>query len=493
MSDQHSKHRLGCYGDPVVRTPNLDRLASEGMRFDAAYCPSPICCPSRMSFMTTRFPGKNRVWNNSGILASDIPTWIHPLNNHPFFKIPCRTCLAGRMHFGGIDQWHGFAERRIWELRNQFRPDSKIPKITNSMERGAVEISGTGSSPYQWYDANVTDAACSFLREQTQSDIPFVLVTGFIMPHCPYFAPADLFKYYLERVALPEGSYESLPETARRFARQHDLDRPFASDTVRAARAAYYSLCEMTDRNTGLILETLEQTGLAENTVVVYTSDHGDMAGDHGLWFKGTFFEGSAGIPLIVRAPGVTTPGTVSKAVCNLTDIGATILDMAGIPPLPQTDGRSLLPLLSGQTASDWRNETFSEIIGQNRKDKSAIPSRMIRSGCWKCWVDGDAANLPPSLFNLDDDPGEQNDLANDSTCADILNQLLGRIFADWNPARTLERYHAALADHALVGDWHNHAAIWKDINQHQIPPHNLDHDVEFFNSVPDNRGHPAQ
>ncbi|MYB47764.1 MAG: sulfatase-like hydrolase/transferase [Dehalococcoidia bacterium] len=197
MSDQHSKRQLDCYGDSLVRTPNLDRLASEGMLFENAYCPSPVCVPSRMSFMTGRTPTGNRVWTNQNVLHSGIPTWAHSLGIAGY-----ETALIGRMHFVGSDQRHGFEKRPLGEYmathpggpmlgEPMFRD---IPQDTTSQHRVSVEMAGVGLTSYNAFDDMVTDGLVEYLDEKASCEgRPFAAVAGFMMPHCPFFAPEELF------------------------------------------------------------------------------------------------------------------------------------------------------------------------------------------------------------------------------------------------------------------------------------------------------------
>jgi choline-sulfatase len=187
MSDQHSKHFLGCYGNQIARTPNLDRLASEGAKFTNAYCPAPVCVPSRMSFLTSRYPHRNRVWNNVQILSSGIPTWAHVLGAAGY-----ETALIGRMHFRGLDQRHGFEKRPIGEFCASYPGSREIgapryqyfPNKTSMANRISLDIAGTGTTSGQWMDEQVTRATCDYLRTYADSsnDRPFAAVTGFWLP-----------------------------------------------------------------------------------------------------------------------------------------------------------------------------------------------------------------------------------------------------------------------------------------------------------------------
>ena len=442
MSDQHSKHMLGCYGDRLVRTPNLDRLAAEGMRFDNAYCPSPLCVPSRMSFMTCRTPSRNRAWHNGHVLSSGIPTWAHVLGAAGY-----ETSLIGRMHFVGPDQRHGFENRPIGEFLAR-HPGAAVPggpmftrysAHTTGQARVAVEIAGHGHTHYQWSDEQVTQSALGYLREHAAGGIgrPFAAVVGYMLPHCPYIAPKELFDYYYPLVDIPPVE-EHQPATIARFRRDRGiLDPPLSEEQIRVARAAYFGLCEQTDRMAGRILDCLDQTGLAENTLMIYTSDHGDMAGEHDCWWKSNYYEGSVGVPLIARLPGAVSGASACDAACNLMDLGVTFAELAGAEFRPTHDGRSLWPLLSDRAADavrrrdEWADETFSElddVIG------SVGPSRMVRSGPWKLWVFGNGAEMPPALFNMADDPGELRDLAEDPRYSDVRESLLLKVRDRWDP-----------------------------------------------------------
>ncbi len=442
MSDQHSKHVLGAYGNELVRTPNLDRLAAQGMRFDNAYCAGPLCVPSRMSFMTARTPTRNRVWQNSHILSSAIPTWAHVLGAAGY-----RTSLIGRMHFVGPDQRHGFEERPIGEYwaGHPGVPVKGGPMWTRfssascGQSRPAAEIAGTGTTHYQWFDQQVAGATLDFLdraaadADATGDTRPFAAVAGFVLPHCPFIAPKALFDYYYDKVDVPEVE-EVQPASVRRCRDLRKILTPELSpERVRIARAAYFALCEFFDMQVGRILDRLEATGLAENTLVVYASDHGEMAGEHGCWWKSSYYEASVGVPLIARLPGLIPAGSTSSAICNLMDLGPTMAEAAGTG-MCDVDGRSLWPVLQGISQADQPNETVSELVDCDAGDHPNLPSRMIRVGRWKLWKFSDPDDLPPVLFDLEADPGELNDLGRDPAHAGIRDELMARLYADWDP-----------------------------------------------------------
>jgi len=513
MTDQHSKHVLGCYGEPRVRTPNLDRLAGQGMRFTGAYCPSPLCVPSRMSFMTGLHPHRNRVWCNRHILSSNTPTWAHVLGLAGY-----ETTLIGRMHFEGPDQRHGFERRTITEFwaKHPGAPFKggpawqAFPWETADQQRISVETSGKGRTAYQWYDELVTESACRYLEEKAGDQDggsgsggraggsesrgrPFAAVVGYVLPHCPFIAPEDLFDYYYDLVDVPEVERDQ-PESILRYRRIRNIIDPYFDERrVRIARAAYFALCEYSDRLIGRVLDTLEQTGLSRNTVVVYCSDHGESAGEHGCWWKANYYESSVSIPLIVRHPDLTRRGGIQPAACSLVDLGPTFAEIAGAEPIPGADGRSILPLLrdegagdesaAGARAADWTNETFSELIDRriDRLVESVnLPSRMIRSGRWKLWHFADSEGLPPSLFDLESDPGEMNDLGRSPDHEDTRQALLSRLLEGWDPEELGRQAAELTRGYELLCRWA--AEIEPEIpGTLEFPPPSLERDVRIL------------
>lgn len=456
ISDQHSRHHLGCYGDPLVRTPHIDRLAAEGMRLDAAYCASPLCVPSRMSFMTSRRPSANRVWTNHNVLSCAIPTWAHAMGAAGY-----ETALVGRMHFVGADQRHGFERRPVGEYsathpgaaRQGGEQFQQIPASTSGQTRVAVEIAGRGRTSYQAFDDIITDGALEYLDEKASGggdNRPFAAVVGYVLPHCPFVAPDDLFDYYYDRVDVPvQPTAAEQPAAVVNFRRHRGLlEPPLPDERVRVARAAYFGLCEYLDRQVGRVLAKLDGTGLAQDTLVIYVSDHGEMAGEHGCWWKSNYYEGSVGVPMVARLPGVIPAGSESAEICNLMDLGPTLVDLAGASPMPQTDGESLWPLLQGETDDRRRGETFSE-HGPTAND---APSRMIRRGRWKLYKYAD--DTPPVLFDLESDPEELHDRAGETELADLRQQLLRVLYQGWDPDFVRRDCAAQAGDMRLLTAW---------------------------------------
>ncbi|MGY8823797.1 MAG: sulfatase-like hydrolase/transferase [Candidatus Latescibacterota bacterium] len=455
MSDQHSKYQLGAYGDALVRTPHLDRLANEGMRFTNAYTAAPLCVPARMAFMTTRRPSANEVWNNQHILSSAIPTWAHAMGAAGY-----ETALIGRMHFVGPDQRHGFEKRPIGEY-SAHHPGAPrlggpmfkdIPASTSGQTRECVEIAGYGRTTYQAFDEMVADAGVRYLEEKAKDTArPFAAVASFVLPHCPFFAPQELYDYYYERVEVPEPSAAELegePQAIKNFKKRRKIDVPLTSERIRVARSAYYGLCEYFDAQVGRLLAALDATGLAENTLVIYCSDHGEMAGEHGCWWKSNYYEAAVGVPLIARLPGVVPEGAVNAAICSLMDLGATAIDIAGAEALPRTDGHSLWRLLQGEADTARPDETYSEM----RTGAGESASRMLREGPWKIYKCHD--DTPPVLFNIEGDPGELHDLGQDPAHAELCARLLQKLYEDWDPDWVERRSDELELDGQRISAW---------------------------------------
>ena len=432
MSDQHSGRVMGCAGDPFVRTPNLDALARRGVRFDRTYCGNPLCVPSRMTFLTARCGSEIDVWSNRTILRSEIPTFAHSLGLAGY-----ETVLCGRMHFSGADHRHGFEKALVGDVTPQWPgttgPDlGNIPLSTTGQSRAAVMTAGPGRTGYQAFDRAVTDGAIEYLRDFAASgrERPFCLVVGGVLPHCPFICPKDLFEEYYDKVDVPrlsEAERAGLHPAMLKWREARGVD-DIPDDVVRTARAAYYGLVTLLDGLLGELFDSLAETGLAEDTAVFYTSDHGDMAGLHEMWWKSSFYEDSVGVPLIASWPGHFAEGRTVETPVSLLDLGATLPDLGGGEPLPASNGRSLTGYLDrdGVTAEGW--DVYSECYGNPRGEG---PSRMIVRWPWKLvHYHGEDR---PALFNLEEDPHETRDLGADPACADVRGTLHRAVLVGWD------------------------------------------------------------
>lgn len=458
LSDQHAANVLGCYGDTVVRTPNLDRLAGAGIVFENAYTPSPICVPARMSLLTGKYPYRQQCWTNSDSLPSDIPTTAHALG-----AVGYLPALIGRMHAIGPDQLHGYARREIGDHITDWYggfPYSLgvLDKAQRPFKESLTE-SGPGQTSYELIDREVTKNTLAYLDEvgekrRAGDHSAFSLNIGYMLPHQPYVADPDIYKYYLGRVGPPKLARPDEPEDTYLswWRQQTGLNEASEVDEIRA-RTAYYALVDALDRMIGKVIAKLDEHKLLENTLIIYASDHGDQLGERDLWWKQTFYDESAKVPLIMSWPGRLPKGERREHVVNLVDVAATVVEAGGSGPLPDIDGRSLLSVADG-TATDWHDETFSEYCTDGLLAWSGgrvLQSRMIRSGSWKFnYYHG----CPNQLFDLAADPDEMMNLAEDPDHRSKREELEAKILSNWNPEVINGTIRTRNSEKALLKAW---------------------------------------
>jgi choline-sulfatase len=459
FSDQHAFHVAGCYGDRIAQTPNLDRLSADGVTFDAAYCPSPICVPSRMSMLTARHPSAQECWTNDDFLVSDRATWPHALGAAGY-----RPILVGRLHAMGPDQLHGYAEREIGDHSPNWggvkRHDMGVLNETNDPHRTSLTRSGPGESVYEVKDRDVTRAAVACLdrlgaERKAGSKNPFALTVGFMLPHPPYVATKDDYARFVGQVKPPRlarGAPEAEHPWLAWWRKNRSIETVDAADVLRA-RTAYYALTYRLDAMIGEVLDALKRNGLADNTLIVYSTDHGDQIGERGLWWKHTFYEESVRVPLILSWPGNLPQGERRRQIVNLVDLTATMLDALGAPALPHAQGRSFLDVARDAKAP-WEDETVSEYCTDEIPvwtGGMAVRQRMLRRGDWKLiYYHG----YRPQLFNLAEDPDELRDLGADPAHASMRDRLLERLLSDWSPDAIDSRMKARRRDKDIIGAW---------------------------------------
>lgn len=406
--------------------------------------------------MTGREAGRINCIDNLAQLSSDIPTFAHG-----FLAAGYETILSGRMHFVGHDQRHGFERRIVSDVTTAYvNLDWQLKDIlgdlvdTPGYGRASLIKSGPGRTGYHSFDEAVTKATVEWLgaragRGKTagEDQRPFMMVVGYAAPHCPFVAPPEDYALYGDRISeadLPDPRLDLL-HPALREQRQHLEAVPKAAE--RRTRAAYYGLCTFLDRQLGQIVDALERTGLAGNTIVVYTSDHGEQLGEHGLWWKTTFYEGSVGVPLLIAGPGPLSGGCVIPRNVSLMDLGPTLLDLVGAAPLPDTDGRSFRCLIDGNSGA-WSDEVVAECISAFQTPPAM---RMVRRGPWKLnYYHG----YKPELFNLAEDPGEFNDRAGDLGCKVVREALLARALDGWDPERIEHQRQLRRLEAPLIREW---------------------------------------
>lgn len=458
LSDQHAACVAGCYGDAIVRTPNLDRLAARGVRFDNAYTPSPICLPARMSLLTGRYPYRQDVWTNSDSLASDIPTFAHAQGAAGY-----APTLIGRMHSLGPDQLHGYAHREVGDHMTDWLGGGDYTMgILDKCQRpfrDALVKSGPGGMSYEVLDKEVTDRALAFLDRHAAARAkgethPFSMSLGYMLPHQPYVGDPDLFAYYHDKVSAPRLPRNENQEPAYLawWRKQTGMNDMTAAEQ-RRAKAAYYALVETMDREIGKVLARLDALGLTDETMIVYASDHGEQLGERDLWFKQTFYEHSVRVPLILSWPGRLPESQSRSHVVNLVDLTATLVDVAGHAPLPDTDGVSLLGIAADPGAV-WRNETYSEYCTDGLKAWSGgkkILTRMVRKDGFKFNY---FHNDKHQLFDLQADPDETTNLAGDPGYRDVQAALEARVLSGWDPAVIEDTINRSIERKKVLEAW---------------------------------------
>lgn len=450
MADQLTAGALAAYGNRVSRTPHIDRLAAGGVVFDAFYCNSPLCAPSRFSMMAGQLPSRIGAYDNAAEFAAQVPTFAHYLRRAGY-----QTALSGKMHFCGPDQLHGFEERLttdIYPADFGWTPDwsrfEERPSWYHTMD------SVTQAGPCTRTNQIDFDDEVVFAARQKLFDIargrdarPFALVVSMTHPHDPYTIPKPYWDRYAEaeidlpRVRLP---VDSLDPHSVRLRHVCGLDRqPVTEAQVRAARHAYYGAVSYVDDQVGVLLDALEQAQLARDTIVFLVADHGDLLGERGLWYKMSFFEPACRIPMIVHAPGRFAPRRVA-APASLVDLAPTLCALAGVreeDPVQESDGHDLSPLLEG---SAWAHPVLGEYLAEG----ALAPIVMIRRGMRKFIH---TATDPDQLYDLGADPDERHNLAGDRAHAAVVAECRAEVRQRWQLADLHEAVLASQRRRHLV------------------------------------------
>jgi choline-sulfatase len=419
-----------------LHAPNLSRLAERSVRFNANYCASPLCAPSRAAFMSGQLPSRTGVYDNAAEFPSSVPTFAHHLR-----RLGYRTALSGKMHFVGPDQLHGFEERLttdIYPADFGWTPDWSKPgeridwwyhNLSSVTQAGVAEMTNQIE-----YDDEVAHFARQRIFDFARSGEarPFCLTVSFTHPHDPYVMRRKYWDLYRDTDIPMPGSaipYEKQDAHSRRILDSCDWRRfDITESDIRRARRAYFASISYLDETIGTLLETLETCGFAENTIVVFTSDHGDMLGERGLWFKMNFFEASARVPLMIAAPGRFAARSVSEPT-SLLDVLPTLVEFAGSSaadsPTP-LDGSSLVPLAVGEAGSSRR------IVAEYAAEGAIAPVVMIREGTFK-YIHSEPD--PPLLFDLAKDPGERRNLAGEASDAEQAERFRTAVSKRWDLA----------------------------------------------------------
>ncbi len=429
--DQLTADALRCYGNDISIAPNIDRLASQGVVYERAYCNFPLCAPSRFSMAAGQLCSVIGAYDNAAECAAEVPTYAHFLR-----RLGYHTALSGKMHFIGPDQYHGFEQRLTADLYPAdfaWVPNWQGEGKRDTNDERAVKIAGPCKRTVQMdFDEEVTYRAKQYLyNAKRDTERPFFLQVSYTHPHDPYLCKQEFWDLY-DGVDIP------LPQVASMAADQHDaharrllndfgmLDSRFSDDDIRTAIRGYYGSISYVDSLIGEVLQTLEDLELADNTWILFTSDHGEMLGERGMWFKKHFFEKSMRVPIIVAGQGMSAGRCHTLA--SLIDILPTLVDMTGdVDPLLGDEylGSSLLGLLHSEADNRQRI-----VLGEYLAESTPAPIFMVRQGDYKLMTSSVDGHL---LFNVAEDPHELHNLATQAEHQAVLEALLAVATKQWD------------------------------------------------------------
>ncbi|HPO12245.1 MAG TPA: sulfatase-like hydrolase/transferase [Candidatus Hydrogenedentes bacterium] len=412
MSDEHNASVLGCTGNKIVQTPALDRLAQGGIVFDNCYCNSPLCVPSRLAFTSGKYVSRVGAWNNNCWLPSpDYPSVARLMNAAGY-----ESFLCGKMHYDAT-QRYGFTEiggqmnKGHMNGKGERRaPDDLAPEP--GISKRFDEFHPGDHSHVLDHDRDVTAGTLEFLKNRKDAGKPFFLLSGYVAPHFPLIVPEKYWDAYKGKVPMPnipEGLLDALPLNYKHLRIGFNVeDAP--EDMVRKGRELYYGLVQWLDEEIGKVLQSLEDAGLAENTIVIYTADHGENMGEHGLWWKNCLYDSATKVPLIVRWPAKWKGAQHRTQACSLVDVARTVAELGGATVPEDWNGDSMIHWLEDPKAP-WKDQAVSEYYAHNIASGYA----MIRMGQFKyTYHTRPDETHPPEreLYDLAVDPQEFHNLA---------------------------------------------------------------------------------
>ena len=424
MSDEHDPRWMGCSGNRMMITPNLDRLAARGLRFTDAYTTCPICVPARAAFATGKYLYQIGYWDNADPYDGKIPSWHHRLRERGH-----QVVSVGKLHFRSTDDDYGFTESIV--PMNVFERTGDLYGLLRGADMPAradgkklAGLAGPGESEYTWYDREIASRAQIWLREQApkHKNKPWVMFVSFVAPHFPLTAPPHwYYKYPFDKIPMPK-LYRD--KNVHPYVRDQDdntgYDKYFADEAaVKRARAGYFGLISSLDENIGNLLNTLKDCGLESETRILYTSDHGDNMGARGLWGKQVLYEEAAKVPMILAGPEV--PAGVRREPVSHVDVYPTVMQCMGAAA-PEASGVSLLG------AIPERN-----VLSEYHASSSRAGEYMIRNGKWKYVY---FVHYPdrPELFDLEKDPEELHDLGTNPGFSKERKACHAKLLAMLNP-----------------------------------------------------------
>lgn len=409
MDDEHNPKMLGCNNHPLVKTPNLDRLAARGTRFTSAYTNSPICVPARAALATGRYVHETGCWDNAIAYDGILPSWGHHLQ-----KNGNRVVSIGKLHYTDEKAPTGFDDQIIpmhiqdgvGDLHGSIRDELPV----RYQSRDLAQRIGPGESTYVEYDRKITDSTCAWLRTEASKhrDKPWALFCSFISPHSPLMAPQNYYDMYpVDRIQMPKKRPAGFQHPWwDALNRCYIFDESFESDHHRKiAIASYFGLCTFIDDCVGRVLSALDVAGLSNDTRVLFLSDHGDNMGARGLWGKSTMYEESAGVPMMMAGPDIPS-GKVVRTPVSLVDIFPTVLDWMGLNPSNPDN------TLRGDSLSEIANAPYDAnrtVFSEYHAAGATSGAFMLRKGRYK-YIH--YVGFAPELYDLELDPEELHDLS---------------------------------------------------------------------------------
>jgi iduronate 2-sulfatase len=438
---------IGAYGHPLVKTPNIDRLAARGVRFDRAYCQFPLCGPSRNSFLTGLYPNSTGILANAQIFRQTIPR--HVSLPQAFRLDGYFAARIGKLYHYNVPNsigTNGHDDPGSWEMElnpagcDRLQEEPQIFSLTPGQFGGTLSWLASKNPDAKHTDGlEAADAEWVLERCAKQKDRPFFLAVGFFRPHTPYVSPEAYFeKYPVAKMPLVQGVAEDQKDIPPAGLMSYKKEQDKLTDELRRqAVQAYFSAISFMDAQAGRVLDALDRLGLSDNTIVVFTSDHGYHLGEHGLWQKQSVFEESARVPLIIAGPGVAKPGSVARAPVGLVDVFPTLAELAGVKAPANLQGQNLVPILK-DVSQQGRGWALSEIArGGGFRRFGASPATgdnvkrflgySLRTPRWR-YTEWDEGRQGRELYDHEIDPKEITNLAQDPAHAATVAELSAKL-----------------------------------------------------------------
>lgn len=415
MTDEHNPRITGCYGDTLVKTPTLDGLAARGVRFTSAYCQNPICVPSRVSLVSGRMPSHLQTFGNTANQKYENMTTLADVFN----KAGYQTAWFGKTHWG---------DPRFQEsgegAKNKKAAKAERAKAEGDESFGRLPQEAQVSKwPVEKNPEHLTaNEALAFLEQNKAGK--FFMGVSFTKPHFPFTIQQPYYDLYRGKVSPPRAPaqlIEELPAISKQERAKYKLGEATNEEVLRA-KAIYYGMVTYVDEEFGRILKKLDELGLREKTIILYTADHGEMLGDRGLWYKNSFYDGSASIPFIWSFPKALPLGKVISAPAMNMDIFPTLCDLCNLPKPSGLEGKSLAPLMKG-------TEDGKDRYALSENYRGGVAGRMIRTARWKYFF---YTNGEEYLYDMQADPNEENNLIKNPACRKTADELKQRVSEGW-------------------------------------------------------------